>query len=155
MTTSLSNRDQLDIAINGSQQFHAKSASNGGQVRPDIVIDGHREMAARLQNLSQLFGKTAEYVAQGYPAKVAVDHLAREAGVDPDYVQKLGSYLDDLGDLVLTELVLDTFDRKLRAKQAQATPPQPARSAGPNSVASSERVAAAMRRLEQLGGTPK
>ena len=140
MTTQLTNRDQLDIAINGSQQFHAKAASAKGDVSPDTVIDGHREIATQLKGLAALFGKTAEYVEQGYPAKIALDHLAREAKVDPEYAQKLASSLDDLGELVLKELVLETFEGKVREKTAQAKP---------------DRVSSAVGRMTQLASLLK
>ena len=140
MTTTLTNRDQLDIAINGSKQFHAKAASTKGDALPDAVIDGHREMATQLKGLATLFGKTAEYVEQGYPAKIALDHLARESGVDPEYAQKLASSLDDLGELVLKELVLETFESKVREKTAQAKP---------------DRVSSAVGRMTQLASLLK
>jgi len=144
MTTKLSSRDQLDIAINGSKQFHAKAASAKEEVQPDAVNDGHREMAIQLKGLAHLFDKTAEYVESGYPAKAAVAHIAGESGVESDYVQKLGSYLDDLGDLVLRDLVLDTFNQKVQEKTAQAKP-----------APSSERINTAMRRLAQLSEKAK
>jgi len=104
------------------------------------VIDGHREMATQLKGLATLFGKTAEYVEQGYPAKIALDHLARESGVDPEYAQKLASSLDDLGELVLKELVLETFESKVREKTAQAKP---------------DRVSSAVGRMTQLASLLK
>jgi len=142
MTTNLSNRDQIDIAINGSKQFHAKAASGQGDILPDIVTDAHQTMATQLLGLARLFDKAAGYVTSGYPAKVAVTHIASEAGVDPDYVLKLASSLDDLGELVLQELVLDTFNHKVREKTARAPPPSP-------------RTNAAMQRLAQLGSLIK
>lgn len=141
MTQQLSNRDQLDIAINGSQQYHAKAASADGNIPPDPVLDGHREMAIQLKGLARLFDKTAEYVQQGYPAKVALDHIARESQIDPEYAQKLASGLDDLGSLVLQEIVLSTFDEKVRQKTAHTNN-------------SGDRVSSAIQRLKQLEHLP-
>lgn len=149
MTTPLSNREQLDIAINGSRQFHAKAASANGPVQPDTILDGHREMHAQLTGLAALFGKTAEYVGRGYPARIALDHVASEADVDPEYAEKLASCLDDLGELVLKDLVIETFGNKVREKTAQAGPaattPKTAQSPRPTG-----RIDSAVERMNRL-----
>ena len=43
---NLTIRDQIDIAINGSRQYHAKSASADGTKEPDTAQWGHEEMAS-------------------------------------------------------------------------------------------------------------
>ena len=137
MPQQLSNRDLLDIAINGSKQFHEKTASANGNIQPDPVTDGHREMTIQLNGLAALLNKTAEYVKSGYPVRTALGHVATEAGIDPTFTEKVASCIDELGDLVLKEIVVETFQNKVREKTAQS-PPQ-------------DRVQSSVKRLAELG----
>jgi len=81
----LSNRDAVDIAINGSKQFNQKAASSNQAVIFDPVLPAHQTVAKRLikaaewlrsqepQNIyAALLRKTAEQVIRGMPAKAAM-----------------------------------------------------------------------------------
>ena len=138
MPKQLSNRDLIDIAINGSKQFHEKTASAKGEIQPDPVTDGHQEMTVQLNGLASLLNKTADYVKGGYPVRTALAHVAGEAGIDPTFTEKVASCIDDLGDLVLKEIVIKTFQNKVREKTAQS----PSRH---------DRVQDSVKRLTELG----
>jgi hypothetical protein len=120
----LSTRDLIDIAINGSQQFHTKSASsNDGQLQPDPVTNGHVELARQFQGLATLYTKAASYIEQGYPAKLALTSVADEAGIDSEFSQKLASALDELGEQLLKECVAQTYQNKVASLQKTAASP--------------------------------
>ena len=135
-------REQLDIAINGSPQFHAKSATADGTMAPDTVLPGHEEMAVQLQGLSLLIGKTAEYVAKGFPAKVALTHLCEQNKVFPEYLEKLAALIDETGEYVLREMVDHSYRRNLAGFQAKTKTAQTV----------SSRSDKAVRRMAQLTG---
>jgi len=135
-------REQLDIAINGSPQFHAKSASTDGTMAPDTVLPGHEEMAVQLQGLSLLLGKTAEYVAEGFPAKVALSHLCEQNKVFPEYLEKLAALMDATGEYVLREMVDHSYRQNLAGFQTKTKTAQ----------TESRRTDKAVRRMAQLTG---
>ena len=102
MNTSLSTKDQILIALNGSAQFLAKTASaNDGEIPPDRVLPGHHEMRNQLLCLAELCQKTAEFTAQGYPAKYAMTSITQANGIDDAIALKLASLFDEIGGLVL------------------------------------------------------
>ena len=105
---SISAKDQLDIAVNGSQKFHQKIASWNGNAQeppsPDPVLSGHIEMSRQLSGLADLLLKTAECVAQGYPAKLAVSLISQQQGIPEAYQQKIASTVDDLALHVLSTI---------------------------------------------------
>lgn len=140
--SNLSIREQFDIAINGSPQFHSKSASTEGAMTPDTILPGHGEIAGQLQGLSLLIGKTAEYVAQGFPAKVALAHLGEQHGIVPAYLEKLAALIDETGDYALRERVDDTYQEKLADFRAKAKTAQ----------TESRRTDKAIQRMAQLSG---
>ena len=132
--------DQVNLALNGSLAFQQKNASASG--KPDPVCDGHTVLAGQLNGLAHLFARTADAVAKGFPAKVAMADLAKQNQVDPEFIDKTAEYLEDLGALILKSAVRQVFDEKVRQKTAQA-----GSAAKP---ASSDRVASAVRRFKQL-----
>ena len=135
-------REQLDIAINGSPHFHAKSASADGTMAPDTILAGHEEMAVQLQGLSLLIGKTAEYVAQGYPAKVALTHLGEQNKVIPEFLVKIAALIDETGEYTLREMVDDAYRQNLADFQAKTKTAQ----------TEPRRSDKAIRRMAQLTG---
>lgn len=143
MTQQLTVNDQLNIALNGTKAFQAKIASTSGVVPPDPVLDGHTVMANQLGGLADLFNKTAETVAKGYPAKTAMSQIAEQFQVDPEFIAKTAEYLDDLGALILKSAVLNTFHDKVRQKTAQTV----------GTAQPSDRVASAVNRLRQLANS--
>jgi len=147
--TTLTTREQLEIAIHGSPHFHAKAAAATGDLPPDQKVDAHKELADELARLGTLLGKTAEYVKGGYPARVVLGKLAGEENFDPDYAAKLASVIDEAGELVLRNHVFRSFQQKVREKTA-GTPQTPSKTA-----TSSSRVTGAMERLKQLGAFVK
>lgn len=147
--TTPTTREQLEIAIHGSPQFHAKAASTTGDLQPDQKVDAHRELAGELTRLGTLLNKTAEYVQGGYPGRIVLAQLARDDNYDPDFAEKLASMIDATGELVLRNHVFQTFQQKVRDKTANA-PPTPPKSAAPPS-----RINGALDRLNQLGRLAK
>jgi len=135
-------REQFDIAINGSSQFHSKSASTDGTITPDTVLPGHGEIAGQLQGLSLLIDKTADYVAKGFPAKVALAHLGEQFGIVPAYLEKLAALIDETGDYALRDMVDDTYQEKLAEFRAKTKTAQ----------TESSRTDQAIRRMAQLSG---
>ena len=135
-------REQFAIAINGSSQFHSKSASTNGMMTPDTILPGHGEIAGQLQGLSSLISKTAGYVAQGFPAKVALVHLGEQHGIVPEYLEKIAELIDETGDYALRDMVRDTYQEKLAEFRAKAKTDQ----------TESTRTDKAIRRMTQLSG---
>ena len=146
MTTTintLSPRDQLDIALHGSQQFHQKTASiAAGQFpEPDTRLPGHEEMAGQLQGLSEVFAKIAEAVNQGYPAKLALTLLARQQDIPQAYQAKLASFIDDTA--------LQTLESIQQLQQDRLQPAAAAKTATGNTEAG-PRVTQAFAKGQQL-----
>lgn len=149
MTQSLTVREQLYHAIHGSREFHAKAATAIGELQPDALSDGHREIAGHLKELGTLFAKTAEYVQRGFPAHTVLEFLAKEAPFDPDYQAKLAGLIDETGELALRNHILTTFEKKVREKNAR-TDPITEKTAREQETPSS-RITGAVERLKQLG----
>jgi len=147
--TTPTTREQLEIAIHGSPQFHAKAASTTGDLQPDQKLDTHRELAGELTRLGTLLTKTAEYVQDGFPARVVLTQLAGDEKYDPDFTAKLASVIDATGELVLRNHVFHTFQQKVREKTAD-TSSMPPKTATPPS-----RIPGALERLNQLGRLAK
>jgi len=141
--------EQLEIAIHGSPQFHAKAASTTGDLQPDQKVDAHRELAGELTRLGTLLNKTAEYVQGGFPARVVLNQLAGDEKYDPDFAAKLASMIDETGELVLRNHVFHTFQQKVREKTANASPLPPKTATPPS------RITGALERLNQLGRLAK
>jgi hypothetical protein len=143
--TTLTTREQLEIAIHGSPQFHAKAASATGDLQPDQKADAHRELAEELTRLGTLLHKTAEYVQRGFPAKITLAQLAGDEKYDQDFTEKFASVIDEAGELVLRNHVFQTFQRKVREKTANVS------TVSQKADASPSRIDGALERLRQLG----
>ena len=147
--STLTTREQLEIAIHGSPQFHAKAAATSGDLSPDQKLDAHKELADELTRLGTLLNKTAEYVQGGFPARMALSQLTTNEQYDPDYAEKLASVIDATGELVLRNHVFQTFQQKIRDKTASAS------QALPKAAESPSRITGALERLKQLGSLGK
>jgi hypothetical protein len=113
----LSDKDAMNIALEGSRQFHAKNASavSTAQYRPDPVLKSHQYLAQGMYNTAQelaysephnvlanYLAKAASYVAQGYPAKTACYSVTR----DRHAAEKLAYASDQIANDILAEIIV-------------------------------------------------
>ena len=120
--TALTTRDQIEIALHGSKEFHAKSATSSNSLQPDPANDGHREFAVRLNGLADFFRKAAGYVDQGYPVQTVLTRMADDAKIDQETQTKMASLMDDIGEGILRDKVMQTYETLLREKKAALHP---------------------------------
>jgi hypothetical protein len=121
----LTTREALDVAINGSRQFHQKIASADGPIVLDEVLNSHLAVADQLIKAAQwlqqqeadnphvpLLQETAHQVRRGMPAKSA---MFMAAGGSESIAQKLYPIADNIGTELLRERILATFAQKKAA----------------------------------------
>jgi hypothetical protein len=119
----LKNRDAIDIAINGSQQFHQKSASAGDNVTLDPPLGSHAAISDMLiksaewleqqepKNTNALFLRAAaDRVRIGVPAKIAMYAVT---GGNKEIAAPLFALADAIGDDVLGDYIIATYQQKV------------------------------------------
>jgi hypothetical protein len=134
---TVTTRDALNIAVNGSPTFRQKAASvtAGETIQPDMLLTAHiavsDELIKQADDLKkenpqnpyiEPLTKIAELVRKGYPAKSVALKIA---GDNKEQYAKLAEALDQLSADLLAGVVLKTYETKkaeyLKQKTASAS----------------------------------
>jgi hypothetical protein len=150
--TNFNSSAAMEIALNGSKEYHAKTASTG-KYTPDKRLNAHVQLAARMNKLACALKqktpdspfivplqKSAEFIDQGYPASDVISTIFS----DKEMAKEAGLFVEDVAVDIVSDSVLNAFRQKVTAysKTASAQP------SAPRQV--SPRVQAAWNRLNRL-----
>jgi hypothetical protein len=138
--TQLTSSEAMHIALVGSRQYHAKTASAGtDQIQPDTRLVAHETLAQRMHKTAELLWqrnpndpyvpglqKAAGYINNGYPAVDAIS----ASFADTNMAKEAAAFAEDLAVDVVSDVILDDFQRKVdthrRIKTASASRSQSA-----------------------------
>jgi len=124
--------DWLDIALQGSKQFHQKKAASGdGTISPDVITKGYTALSGALKNVSArarrhdtnnpyspLLDKTAEYIGQGFPGEVA---CVMASGGNEKIAEQVAPFLYACAQDILCACVNESYAHKVAEyKKAKA-----------------------------------
>jgi hypothetical protein len=121
----MTNKELLEIALNGSPDFNQKAASVDTNLVPDVPTKAHKAMASGLRQAGSfvysqdpgnyfvpVLVKSAEYVEKGIPAKHALYLMS-------DGNEKIAGMLNQIADGIAAEVlgnwVQESYQRNLNA----------------------------------------
>ena len=124
-------RDFIDIAINGSKQFHNQKSASAETTKPDPVLQSHVAVADRLvkaaavlkqqepnNGYAPMLQEVAKYVLKGIPAKTA---MYTAAGGSQQIAGPMYVLADGIADDLLKESIAASYQQKLAAFKAKKT----------------------------------
>jgi hypothetical protein len=121
---TLSVKDAVLIALDGSKQYRQKNASLAAERRtPDPLLNSHAVLADQMLGLAQALykkeanniyavplAKAAELVSKGYPAKEACYNVVNTQ----EQAVKLASAVEDIAMTMLAEAVVADYKARRR-----------------------------------------